>query len=217
MQKLQNFDQYGAKNNLSNSRGEPKLLNNGEQNAMKGSTNMQQYFHGAPNNRLNGMNNKGYVTSFDPQTFKSQPAPSSSRLKQRSHLTNGASNQIDLEPLQGGAQIHNLSSQNKREMDPAINPLQTTKALSNQNSKIQTGAHAGFLNLPRSQSRVHNPQQPVFNNGQGSLITQPQPLVGSLANNPQLFANQNSAFGKSTIANRPLNWQMQKFGATDMG
>ena len=40
-------------------------------------------------NRINGLNNKGFMTSFDPQTFKSQPAPSSSRLKQRQNNLNG--------------------------------------------------------------------------------------------------------------------------------
>jgi hypothetical protein len=58
-----------------------------------------------------GSGNKTYVSALDPGTFKSQPAPSSSRLKQRSNLTNGNGiNQIDLEPLNSGTNAQNLSS-----------------------------------------------------------------------------------------------------------
>jgi len=49
-------------------------------------------------------------------------------------------NQIDLEPLNSASNAApNLNSQNKREIDPNSNPpLQTTKALSNASSKVQT-------------------------------------------------------------------------------
>lgn len=66
-----------------------------------------QYFQlpnqGQQNNRISGALGSGaknYVSPLDPQTFKSQPAPSSSRLKQRSNMMNSKPiNQIDLEPL----------------------------------------------------------------------------------------------------------------------
>ena len=159
LQKLTNFEQYGFKNQQTLNRGETQKYD-ANNNGLKGA---QQYFQlnnqGSQNNRIGaglGSGTKTYVSALDPTTFKSQPAPSSSRLKQRSNLTNpSGTNQIDLEPLNSGTNGNNLSSQNKREIDPSMNnPLQTTKALSNASSKIQATQNAGFLNFPRSQSRV---------------------------------------------------------------
>lgn len=111
MQKLTNFEQYGLKNQQTLHRGDS--LKQGESNsAVKPPQFFQMNNQGPHNNRIGagiGGGNKTYVSPLDPSTFKSQPAPSSSRLKQRSNLT-GASgmNQIDLDPLNGNS--NNLSS-----------------------------------------------------------------------------------------------------------
>lgn len=77
--------QYGqVKSHINHNRTDQGLMKQGGQQNNNGG--MQQYYQVNTNiqNRLNGVNtNKGFMTSFDPQTFKSQPAPSSSRLKQR--------------------------------------------------------------------------------------------------------------------------------------